>query len=126
MQPRRNPMILDTAIGIAAAMGAGGMMMGGARLERPVEIEPEPARYYPPKVEAKLVYHRDGHKANREERRRARAANLADQERINKMSNWQRTQWARAGYPKDRIDEFAALVRPHKINLVIAHMVGSS
>lgn len=28
-----------------------------------------------------------------------------------RMTNWQRTQWARAGYPKDRVDEFLALER---------------
>jgi hypothetical protein len=30
---------------------------------------------------------------------------------VNRMTNWQRTQWARAGYPKDRAAEFASLQR---------------
>lgn len=43
--------------------------------------------------------------------RERRALNAEEQSRINKMSNWQRNQWARAGYPKDRIDEFVAMER---------------
>ena len=30
---------------------------------------------------------------------------------IHKMTNWQRNQWARAGYKKGRIEEFLALQR---------------
>ena len=31
---------------------------------------------------------------------------------IKRMTDWQRSQWARAGYPKNRIGEFAELRRP--------------
>lgn len=31
---------------------------------------------------------------------------------VAKMTNYQRHQWARNGYPKDRVEEFAALVAP--------------
>lgn len=31
---------------------------------------------------------------------------------VDRMTNWQRCQWARAGYPKKRAEEFSSLRRP--------------
>ena len=112
----RRPGILQSALAVLAGMG-GAMAMGGVRLERPSggyggpKPKPKPERDYPPKVEAKLVYHRHGHWDNRKSRRELRAVNAGEQRRINRLTNWQRNQWARAGYPKNRIDEFAAMER---------------
>jgi hypothetical protein len=36
----------------------------------------------------------------------------SDRSLVNKMTNWQRNQWARAGYPPHRKGEFARMVRP--------------
>ena len=39
-------------------------------------------------------------------------AEHAEYQRVqNSMTNWQRNQYARAGYPEERIDFFASLVR---------------
>lgn len=33
---------------------------------------------------------------------------------INRMTNWQNTKWSQAGYPKDRVEEFASMERPKR------------
>ena len=30
---------------------------------------------------------------------------------VNRMTNWQRNQWARAGYPADKVGDFATLTK---------------
>ena len=41
---------------------------------------------------------------------------------INRMTNWQRTQWSRAGFPveMDRLEHFAMLMRPIKMTPLTA------
>lgn len=34
-----------------------------------------------------------------------------NEDAVNRLTNWQRTQWARAGYPLRRVAEFAAMER---------------
>ena len=35
------------------------------------------------------------------------ALSTKDRAQVQRMTNWQRTQWARAGYPVQRVSEFA-------------------
>lgn len=49
------------------------------------------------------------------------------QQKVNKLTAWQRHQWARAGYPKD-IERFARMMKHpksagHAVGLVIAHAI---
>jgi hypothetical protein len=46
------------------------------------------------------------------------------QAKVNRLTNWQRSQWARAGYKDDRLDEFAALVRMAPESMAILMAVG--
>ena len=51
--------------------------------------------------------------ANRRKRAELRGPDVAARQRqINGMTNWQRTKWAQAGYPQNRIEEFLCLSRP--------------
>lgn len=53
-----------------------------------------------------------GHRAT-ERPPRVRAKRKRFRPLTDDMTNWQRNQWARAGYPMSRRGEFAAMVRPH-------------
>lgn len=61
---------------------------------------------------------RRANEANRRRRwlhRRARAQTWpAWQADVQRLTNWQRNQWARAGYPRDRVGDFLLLQRRAK------------
>ena len=87
---------------LAAALAAfgGRPMVGGAvRVEKP-----------PPRLTGEQEAMLDAHERRRKERRERRDQS-PEARMVAGMTNWQRNQWARAGYPKERIKEFSELER---------------
>lgn len=96
------------AIGLAAAMSGAAMALPS---NAPMLPKPPHVLDATPRQKRALENQRN-QAANRKRRAEKRDPDeAARQRRINGMTNWQRSQWGRAGYPKNRIEEFLCMAR---------------
>lgn len=121
MTERRHVLIGAGAMLGAAAMLAGGLGIGAAlpveRAFSPQPIEMQSVDKIPPREKRnRKIRERTGRKARRaaeaHDARRRRKFTRPDAyaRAVNEMTNWQRNQWARAGYPGSKKRE-AKVVR---------------
>lgn len=107
--------------GALAAMALAGPALGMGLVPRGPKVPPPPVSYIgkrPSLRQRKREERRERHQERRAAKLRAKTGRgVSDEARaVNGMTNWQRNQWARAGYPKglSEIRHFAALARSVK------------